>query len=105
MVETPVTVPSTGFGPYPFALVIFAHVTQPAWYADYGVFGVNIFFFVTSGFTITLLLCQEEHAAGRIPLGPGYGGFHSLSGTPFLPQGRSYERNNAWKIRGDAFAF
>jgi peptidoglycan/LPS O-acetylase OafA/YrhL len=53
------------------ALVIFAHVAQPAWYADYGVFGVNIFF-VISGFIITWLLCQEEHAAGCIHVGHFY---------------------------------
>lgn len=52
-------------------LVIFAHVAQPAWYADYGVFGVYIFF-VISGFIITLLLCQEEHAVGRIHIGHFY---------------------------------
>jgi peptidoglycan/LPS O-acetylase OafA/YrhL len=53
------------------ALVIFAHVAQPAWYAEYGVFGVSIFF-VISGFIITLLLCQEERAAGQIHIGHFY---------------------------------
>jgi peptidoglycan/LPS O-acetylase OafA/YrhL len=52
-------------------MVIFAHVAQPAWYADYGVFGVTIFF-VISGFIITLLLCQEERAVGRIHIGHFY---------------------------------
>ena len=67
------------------ALVLVCHHCRGLWFAQYGVFGVSVFF-VLSGFLITWLLCVEEDRYRSISLG----GFYVRRALRILPSAILY---------------